>query len=186
MSRMIIYLGRLLPAASSDLPEAGGQRHCFCSVLLRMGFTCALPVTRKAVVSYTAFPPLPAGYTRTGGLFLLHFPGSRLHRTLSGILPCEARTFLTCGISALAAAIIYPACCSLFIQTHLPKNVKYFFFYLYMKAASADKLTQNRISANLFARYLQKIVQKFQQALCLHMLRAVCRNGKQHRLRVHF
>ena len=59
MSRMIIYLGRLLPAASSDLPEAGGPRHCFCSVLLRMGFTCALPVTRKAVVSYTAFPPLP-------------------------------------------------------------------------------------------------------------------------------
>ena len=25
-----------------------------------MGFTCALPVTSKAVVSYTAFPPLPA------------------------------------------------------------------------------------------------------------------------------
>jgi hypothetical protein len=29
-----------------------------------------------------------------GGLFLLHWSGSRLHRTLSGILPCEARTFL--------------------------------------------------------------------------------------------
>ena len=26
--------------------------------------------------------------------FLLHFPGSHLHRTLSGTLPCEARTFL--------------------------------------------------------------------------------------------
>ncbi len=25
----------------------------------------------------------------------MHFPWSRLHRTLSGILPCEARTFLT-------------------------------------------------------------------------------------------
>ena len=30
-----------------------------------------------------------------GGIFLLHWPWSRLHRTLSGILPCEARTFLT-------------------------------------------------------------------------------------------
>ena len=29
-----------------------------------------------------------------GGTFLLHFPWSRLHRMLSGILPCEARTFL--------------------------------------------------------------------------------------------
>ncbi len=30
-----------------------------------------------------------------GGIFLLHWPWSHLHRTLSGILPCEARTFLT-------------------------------------------------------------------------------------------
>lgn len=36
-----------------------------------------------------------------GGLFLLHWPGSRLHRMLSGILPCEARTFLTCSLSSL-------------------------------------------------------------------------------------
>ena len=56
---MIIYLGRLLPDASSDLPKAGGPRQSFVSVLLRMGFTCALPVTSEAVVSYTAFPPLP-------------------------------------------------------------------------------------------------------------------------------
>ena len=110
MSGMIICLGRLLPAASSDLPEAGGPRQRFCSVLLRMGFTYALPVTRKAVVSYTAIPPLPDGFSPAGGIFLLHFPGSCLHRTLSGILPCEARTFLTCSLSTLAAAIIYPAC----------------------------------------------------------------------------
>ena len=56
---MIIYLGRLLPAASSNLPKAGGPRQRFCSVLLRMGFTYALSVTREAVVSYTALPPLP-------------------------------------------------------------------------------------------------------------------------------
>ena len=44
-----------------------------------------------------------------GGLFLLHYPGSCLRRTLSGILPCEARTFLTCVLSEPAAAIICPA-----------------------------------------------------------------------------
>ena len=53
----------------------------------------ACSVTKTAVSSYLAFPPLPYEY---GGLFLLHWPGSRLHRTLSGILPYEARTFLTC------------------------------------------------------------------------------------------
>ena len=85
-----------------------------------MGFTCALSVTSEAVVSYTAFPPLPgrraqkkhsvfSSVLRPGGLFLLHWPWSHLHRTLSGILPCEARTFLVCGLSAHAAAITCPA-----------------------------------------------------------------------------
>ena len=49
-------------------------------------------VTRGSVSSYLAFPSLPS---KDGGLFLLHFPGSHLRRTLSVILPCEARTFLT-------------------------------------------------------------------------------------------
>ncbi len=31
---------------------------------------------------------------KIGGISLLHYPGSRLRRTLSVILPCEARTFL--------------------------------------------------------------------------------------------
>ena len=56
LSGMIICLGRLLPAASSDLPKASGPHHCFCSVLLRMGFTYALSVTRKAVVSTRSYP----------------------------------------------------------------------------------------------------------------------------------
>ena len=59
---MIIYLGWLLPATSSNLPKAGGPRQRFCSVLLRMGFTYAPSVTREAVVSYTALPPLPGIY----------------------------------------------------------------------------------------------------------------------------
>ena len=71
MSWVIIYLERLLPNVSSDLPKASGPRQSFVSVLLRMGFTCALSVTSEAVVSYTAIPPLP---DKSGGIFLLHFP----------------------------------------------------------------------------------------------------------------
>ena len=55
------------------------------------GVYIAFPVTRKPVVSYTPFSPLP----ETGGSFLLHFPVSHLNLTLSGILLFEARTFLS-------------------------------------------------------------------------------------------
>ena len=58
---MIICLGLPLPKGSSDLPESTtGSRIAFVSVLLRMEFTCARSVTTTAVVSYTAFPPLPS------------------------------------------------------------------------------------------------------------------------------
>ena len=98
MSRIIIYPVLPSPAGSSDPPEnVTGSHIVFYSVLLRMGFTCALPVARKAVVSYTAFPPLP---DCSGGIFLLHCPWSHLHQTLSGILPCEARTFLSRALSS--------------------------------------------------------------------------------------
>ena len=66
MSWIIIYLGLLLPTASSDLPESKpGKLITFFLVLLRMGFTCAPVVTNRAVVSYTALPPLlPASRKR--------------------------------------------------------------------------------------------------------------------------
>ena len=57
---MIIYLGLPSPVISSDPPESTtGSRIAFFSVLLRMGFTYALLVTKEAVVSYTALPTLP-------------------------------------------------------------------------------------------------------------------------------
>jgi len=58
---VIICLGHPLPDGSSDPPESTtGSRIAFVSVLLRMEFTCARSVTTTAVVSYTAFPPLPS------------------------------------------------------------------------------------------------------------------------------
>ena len=65
----------------------------------------ASSVARGSVGSYPAFPPLPG---IPGGISLLHCLWSRLHRTLSGTLPCEARTFLSSGLSAFEGAIIYP------------------------------------------------------------------------------
>ena len=46
----------------------------------------------KWVSSYLAFPSLPS---EDGGLFLLPFSGGYPRLTLSAILPCDARTFLT-------------------------------------------------------------------------------------------
>jgi hypothetical protein len=63
-----------LPDASSNLPKAGGPRQSFVSVLLRMGFTCALPVTSEAVVSYTAIPPLPQKWRYISVALSLEFP----------------------------------------------------------------------------------------------------------------
>lgn len=103
-----IYLDLLLPAGSSSLP--GTQRATVLSLsgLASGGVYTAFPVTRKAVSSYLAFSPLPVF---TGGYFLLHYPGSYLHRTLSGTLPCEARTFLICTISRCGCL-----CCSLTLR----------------------------------------------------------------------
>ena len=70
-------------------------------------------VTKGTVVSYTAFPPLHV--QRTCGISLLHWPWSHLHRTLSGILPYEARTFLSHVLSELVAAITCPTYALLYI-----------------------------------------------------------------------
>ena len=98
----IIYLDLLLPTGSSNLP---GTRRAAVSSLFGLAsdgvYICHFCYQKCGEL-------LPRRFTLTykGGYFLLHLPGSHLHRTLSGILPYEARTFLTCGLSALAAAIV--------------------------------------------------------------------------------
>ena len=85
MSSVIIYLGLPLPAASSDQPEAGGPRTPRFG-LASDGVYNAASVTRDAVVSYSALSPLPYPHMGLAVYFLLHFPGSHLHRPLAGIL----------------------------------------------------------------------------------------------------
>ncbi len=105
MSCVIIYPMELSPVPLSDPPENMTGSHIrFLFGLASDGVYMAFSVTRETVVSYTAFPPLPE---KPGGISLLHYPWSRLRRTLSGILPCEARTFLTWPLSVLPAAITY-------------------------------------------------------------------------------
>ena len=98
---MVIYLDCPLPDSSSGMfPDRNAT----------------YPKTRRAAVWSSIWSCFRWGlhsafrYRKTGGLlhrhstltrmtravsFLLHFPGSHLHRTLSGILPYEARTFLS-------------------------------------------------------------------------------------------
>ena len=99
---MVIYLDCPLPDSSSGMSPNRNATY---------------PRTRRATVQPSVWSCFEWGlhsiprYRETGGLlhrhstltlnqrfkavsFLLHFPGSHLHRTLSGTLPYEARTFL--------------------------------------------------------------------------------------------
>ncbi len=82
----------LLPTASCDFFETERAAPWSLFVLLRVGFTgtLTLPPQRWALT-----PPFHPYRNAFGGLFLLHYPWSRLHRPLAGTLLCEARTFLT-------------------------------------------------------------------------------------------
>ena len=108
----IIYLVRLSPAASSDLPEnRPGRSIVLCLVLLRMGFTWLrlLPAGRQSLTL-----PFHPYRHKAGGISLLHQPWSHLHQTLSGILPCEARTFLTCIKQPRSSILLTPVRLQLF------------------------------------------------------------------------
>jgi len=104
--KMVIYLVRLSPAVSSQPTRwlsGPPQRHLFG--LASDGVYIASGVTVGPVVSYTAISPLPLRAVS----FLLHLSWDRSRQTLSGILPCEARTFLTCACKHTHSATIQPA-----------------------------------------------------------------------------
>ena len=99
MSWMIIYLDRLSPDGSSDLP--GSRRAALCSLfgLASSGvYMCPLCYQRGGSLLH-CLSTLTC--KNAGGLFLLHCPWSHLRQTLSGTLPCEARTFLSCTLSSV-------------------------------------------------------------------------------------
>ena len=142
-----------MPCASSDLPEAGGPRQRFYSVLLRMGFTYALSVTRKAVVSYTALPPLLQnvavyfsstfhGVTSTG-----RYPAScPMKPGLSS--PAVFRHLQPRSFVLLNLLLLY----RFFLKCKANiRNLLCYLLRLYMKATSTNKFTDNRIAVNRLA-----------------------------------
>ena len=98
MSGVIIYLGRLSPIASSDQPETSGP-HTFPFGLASDGVyrdPCCYQQSGGLLHHLSTLTP-----ACRCGIFLLHFPWSRLRQTLSGTLPFEARTFLSCILSVM-------------------------------------------------------------------------------------
>ena len=160
-----------MPATSSNLPVLAGRVNAFVRSCFGWGLHMPALFTSAAVVSYTALPPLPySGITGTGGIFLLHYPWSRLHRTLSGILPCEARTFLTPAMLG-RDHLFYLSPQLLLIIMCFPQNVK---AILYIEAGTADEFADNRSPADTVARHRKEIIQKLEQALCLQIFRQFC------------
>ncbi len=115
LSRAIIHLGLLSPAASSDLPGSprgdGATAVTGLSllpylVLLQVGFSVPRRVTTRAVRSYRTFSPLPRTVRPVAVSFLWHFPWARAPQALPGTLPAGARTFLP---AVSRRAIAWPA-----------------------------------------------------------------------------
>jgi hypothetical protein len=98
LSWTAIPLGVLLPARSSSLPgSSASHAHASLFGLAPDGVCRAVRVTTAAVSSYLTVSPLPAlACARTSAVcFLLHFPSPHGARSLTGILLCGARTFLS-------------------------------------------------------------------------------------------
>src|SRR6476620_2702484 len=103
----VIHLGLPWPAGSSGLPAgSGGQPSNACAGRRRTvvpldlapgGVYRATPVTRCAVVSYTAVSPLPVRALSVCSLW--HCPAGHPGSLLTTTLPCGARTFLGGGVS---------------------------------------------------------------------------------------
>ena len=106
----------------------------------------------------------------------MHWPGSHLHRTLSGILPCEARTFLTWPLSVLPAAITYLTLSKTEHQT-VNNHITNFLCcpspqitdpakqpLIHQSTLPPTNSRQNRILGNILNRHSDKIIQKLQLA----------------------
>jgi hypothetical protein len=102
---MVIYLGRRLLAASSNLPEserAGPDRAPRPCGLWRSSLFGLAPggvyrageSPRRWCALTAPFHPYRRDLRRGGGIFLLHFPGPCGRSVLPTTLSCGARTFL--------------------------------------------------------------------------------------------
>ena len=84
--KVVIYLGLLLPTASSVQPCAGGPRTRILE-LASNGVYMACPVTRTTVVSYTTFPPLPQKWRYISVALSLELPPPAVNRHSRPVKP---------------------------------------------------------------------------------------------------
>ena len=101
---IIIYLVLLSPAGSSDLPEAAGPGLLLFGLASGWGLQSPFCYQKGGEL----LPRLSTLTGIAGGLFLLHWPWSHLHRVLPGILALGSpdfpllRPFGTCSSDYLA------------------------------------------------------------------------------------
>ena len=179
-ARMIIYLDRLSPDGSSGLP--GGRRAALCLLfgLASDGVYMCPSCYQQGGSLLHCLSTLTWGIPC--GLFLLHCPWSHLRQTLSGILPCEARTFLSrvrhgsdhlsyskrsyhITFSHSCPAVIFPGKTAHCTEKESPVRI------LYIQAAAADEFTDNGVIGDLFAVHSQKIIQEFKKSLGFVIIR---------------
>ena len=80
-------------AQAQAIAGRDGQPHASHCILHQVGFTSR--TSRQAAGELLPrLSTLTSGPKARGGISLLHSPWSRLHRPLTGTLPCGARTFL--------------------------------------------------------------------------------------------
>jgi hypothetical protein len=111
LSWAAIPLGCASPRSSSDLPGSPCGPHVTAfrpsaSLFgLAPGGVCrAVGVAASAVRSYRTISPLPAPLTRRlGGIFLLHFPWTRVPQALPGTLALWSPDFPPCAKHTAAA-----------------------------------------------------------------------------------
>ncbi len=138
MCSMVIYLDLTLPSGSSDLPESMDGPPAFLFGLASNGVYRALSVTRQAVVSYTAFPPLPVKLA-------VYFCCTFLGVTSTGRYPASCP--MKPGLSSPAAFRHLQPRPSILLTV---KTITFFFsfvkpiplFYLQLKTASSNKFTK--------------------------------------------
>ena len=185
MSCVIIYLALPSPAASSDPPEnVTGSHMVFYSVLLRMRFTWTLPVTRKAVVSYTAFPPLPVAWRFISVALSLESPPPDVIRHPA--LRSPDFPHLTPFGSVSRDYIFCLPCNFITVFSVCPAKTTTHCLPLYTETAVPHKFPENRILRYILCRNPKKIIQKLQKALRFLIFRVILCDLEQKRFRIDF
>ena len=148
-----------------------------------MGFTQLRMLPRGR---WSLTPPFHPYLPEAGGYFLLHWPGSFLRRTLSGILPCGARTFLT-SISSRDRPFRSKSIIQLLSNRKkhglLHRIAAFCPCFLHVEAASSYELPADGVVGKEFAGKRKEIVKEFQQSLRFVVCGIVLVDAEKERLR---